>query len=224
MKNIEFEQFTAETLRKILREFANNRKLFCSESQFQYDLGRKIEDETCATVMYEVPHNNDDGKRKYIDIVVDFGDNRKIAIELKYKAPNGLVVEGAGLNGEDIHVPKQGAVDEGSYFYLKDVERLERIIKGKDNIKAFALILASSSISNRVTTRYWGKSDRDHVWKSFSLEDGRTINHGVSLKWGQGLREGWDSIELRSDYNIKWIDYLNNEKVDVKYLILEIKN
>ncbi|MBR7172687.1 MAG: hypothetical protein IKD36_02730 [Clostridia bacterium] len=120
----------------IMDEFKNSKKVFSNESQFQLDLASKIKEkgygvelEVFATkyAINEFPNltKKDKNKKQYIDIVVNLEEKKCVVIELKYKTQERTVVYDCGNNKKAITFA-QGAPDEGSYLFWKDVVRLER--------------------------------------------------------------------------------------------------
>ena len=196
-------------------------------------------------VLFEVLSVND-GKKEYTDLVIDLGDNRYIAIELKYKSAekpqSNKDITGYDKkigafyyeikNDEKRYIFPQGASDEGSYRFLRDVERLENFIYGKtvngdkkcfnfgecnQVIMGYAIIIASSRKDSK--SAYW--NDHPGVkWADFSLYG--KLKKNKELKWVEGK---YDSITLRADYECNWEDYYAPDGCEypLKYMIFEIK-
>lgn len=122
----------------ILKEFGEERRIFQSEAQFQFELAWKLKELIDCDVKLEdltvlIKENEVDKKKRkckkeiekikqkqYTDIVLEKDDYR-VAIELKYKT--------AKMESGEILLLDHGAVDTGRYDYLWDVNRLELLIR-----------------------------------------------------------------------------------------------
>ena len=115
-------------LDSILYLWGQEKKVFQSEAQFQfnlawrlqelYDCEAKLEDLT-VVVTRKNKSDKDLMQKVYTDIVL-LKDDYSVAIELKYKT--------ATLNHKDILLFKHGATDLGGYDFWWDVNRLELLV------------------------------------------------------------------------------------------------
>lgn len=186
-----------------LSNLSKNRQLFCSEADFQQALAWQIhEDYKEDKVFLEYPLTiQQDGKDKPIrvDIVVKH-DEEYIPIELKYLTKKLKIKEPE----VEFELKNQGARDIRMHDVLADVERIENII---DQNK---LNQCSSGYQITLTNDkgYLTESRGNHLYKNFSLHEGREIPTDT-LKWnGKPPRSFYDSskrpITLRSSYKINW--------------------
>lgn len=238
------KDFNKSVLVDIIDDFSEKRRVFSNEVQFQFELGQALEKKGYR-VLFEVLSisENAHGKNKiYTDIVVDLGDKRFVAVELKYKsaiAPGSPWAKGYDIanklftygtyNGIEQCVFPQGAEDTGSYYFIKDIERLENFTSGKTTfnfhedyqvVQAYAIIIANSKRGSK--SAYWAEHE-GCKWKDYSLEDGRTIKRGKLKKWKTGKTE-FPAVELQHDYVCKWHPYYNSEDTDfpLQFMIMEI--
>ena len=199
---------------KIIDELKSKRKVFFSESDFQFALAweiQKLYDKAKIRLEYCIQGN------KYIDIRVEL-ENRIYPIELKYKT-RLLDVE---YNNEKYQLKNQGAQDHGRYDYLKDIQRLEEFSKEMENFECGYAILLTNDIS------YWDNDKANCVDVQFSLKDNRTTPKKMSWEnAGKGTTKGReDDIELSEEYKINWKDYYNFDGVkngEFRYCISVIK-
>jgi len=204
-------------LESSLRSLARLRPLFHSEADFQHALAWHVQsDYPGAAVRLEVPASplRD---RSHVDVRISEGRDN-LVLELKYKTRD---FEGT-IGDERFRLKGQSAQDIGRYDFLKDVERLERVVQANAGWLGFAILLTNDS-------SYW-KHPRtpDSVDAAFRLQDGRTVEG--TLAWspraGRGTidkREGL--LALQGTYPLHWRDYsdLRGGGYSVfKYLLLRI--
>ena len=248
VRHVTAQDFTIGFLEKVINDMAKDGKVFSNEAQFQFDLGRELECKTGCRVLFEVLSLDKESQhgKHYTDLVIDFGNQEYIAIELKYKTGakdekkkpskgycqqlNAFVYSPLGSEDQVVVFP-QGAEDEGSYLFLWDVYRLQKLTAGeiafhldkKPPVKGFAIILANSR-------KYWeGPKKSPVVWEAFSLQEDRVIPGGVELKWKEGSIQAKTKHPLvfAKDYTCKWEPYpleLRERSTDypLKYMILEV--
>ncbi|MBR0414645.1 MAG: hypothetical protein IJI67_06215 [Clostridia bacterium] len=196
-------ELTKEILEDIIKQFAEEGKIFSNEAQFQFELAwalREYKDKKGNKLFGD---DNDKVKlehlsienKMYTDIVVRV-DNKYYPIELKYKTADKQIKYKKGDLTKITYL--QGAHDDASYDYLKDVERLEKIVinkqftpfDGESNFsieKGFAIIISNEP-------KIWGEGVRN-ITKSprrdyylFSSENAqycpyRTIEKNSKLGW-----------------------------------------
>ena len=236
--------FCVNALEDIIESFRKEKLVFSNESQFQFELGRALEKEGYK-VFFEVlsldeRKSNSKSKKVYTDIIIDLGSNEYVAIELKYKTAGKPSKKTDGFNdsigafcyrnktGSLQYMFPQGAKNEGLYFYLKDVERLESFArkditfnfdKNKRIVKAFAIIMANSRKDSSAT--YWS-SQEGNTCSAFSLCQGNIV-HGCGLKWADtSSAKDWPPINIQGTYVCDWIDYYPNHDYPIKYMVFEI--
>jgi hypothetical protein len=241
---------TISTLKKIINEFAKEGKIFSNEAQFQFELAWALK-EMGYDVQLEVLSGKINNEiesiedKMYTDIVVTDKDKKELyAIELKYKtaAPsNGKFIRYSCDGKPDLYTFSQGAYDFGSYDFLKDVERIEKLVLNRNDkipfnfgfgnkeiAKGFAIILTNEWL-------YWkDRETTDQVYKDFYILDNNTKS-GTLGQVDDSRGERKDQIYLKGNYKITWDNYILSEykykkkkrqrkEYDFKYLILEVSN
>lgn len=192
---------------RVLAALASKRPIFHSEADFQHALAWEIHERwpPCSIRLERKPPHLDN--RIYLDIWAE--DSHAIfTMELKYKTRR-LRVE---VGGETFDLLDQVAQDVGRYDFLRDIERLEQVVSGRNDIMGFAIFLTNDSA-------YW-KPPRDDqtVDASFRIHQGRVVTG--ELRWGSGASAGTmrgreDPIVIHGVYSLDWRDY--SEPTDLPY-------
>lgn len=121
-------------------------------------------------------------RRIYVDVWAT-DDKVTTAIELKYKT-RGLIVS---VGGESFDLKDQSTQVVGKYEFLKDIQRLEEIISGRDVIVGYALFLTNDSA-------YWKLSrGKDTLDANFRIHEGRNITGELV----------WRTSESRGRWTVK---------------------
>lgn len=121
-------------------------------------------------------------------------------MELKYKTTETALVD----KGETYSLKQQGAIDQGSYDILKDVQRIEAVVGECNGRFGFSVILSNDP-------RYWRPRRRtDAIDIAFQLVDGRVMTG--ELAWaphaGRGSIEKREvPLTLRNRYEVRWNRY-----------------
>ncbi|GCE16774.1 hypothetical protein [Dictyobacter kobayashii] len=175
------------------------RPIFHSEADFQHALAWEIHQQYqgCAIRLEYKPLTTNN---TYIDIWVTY-QNLAFAIELKYKT----TALNTNFQNEDFHLSNQNARDQGRYDFLKDIQRLEQVIKVYNAI-GYAIFLSNDS-------SYWNCSSNRSAHKSdleFHIYQNRELTG--TLKWGEKAGNGTKKernapIVLKSLYTLNWYDY-----------------
>ena len=200
---------------EIMKNLAECRPIFHLEKDFQLALSMQIQTKQGVQVRPEYPFRDEEKKRKYLDIWIR---NRKVAIELKYKTQNLKTDK----NNEDFRLRNQGAQDEGRYDFLKDVERLEKMIDDGQAKAGFAILLTNDHL-------YWTHQGRDTTSFNFRLEKERKIHKGEEMMWKfpraipKSMKKREKSIILRSSYELEWRPYSSCEVENGRFKYLAIK-
>lgn len=205
---------TLEEINKLVQECFNERGIFHSEADFQHSLAWKIHEKFGKKfkIRLEFVFGS-----KHVDIVLidNSNINNKIGIELKYKTKEAS----EEINGEQYSLKPHGAQDLGRYDVIKDIERLEELIREEKIKCGFVIFLTNDkSYSNKC---------KGNACK-FSLEEGKDINGEIG--WGENAGKGTikgreRKLELEGKYKIKWINSPNiSEKTIFRYFILEVGN
>jgi len=199
-----------------LIQLASKRPVFHSEADFQHALAWQIHHEwpECSMRLEFKPPNSKE--RVYLDIWA--ADKETVlAIELKYKT-RGLEV---AIGGESFHLLDQSAQDLARYDFLKDLQRLERVLS-TNKVIAYAVFLTNDSA-------YWkDPASSRTVDASFRINQGRSATG--ELSWGTAASKGTthgreESILIRGDYSFDWQNYSrvsNTSYGTLKYLLVRI--
>ena len=188
-------------IKQILRELSSKRPIFHSEADFQHALAWEIHERlpACSIRLEQKPPHLKN--RFYLDVWVEI-DGAVFALELKYKT-KVLNVE---FNNEYFELLNQGAQDLGRYDFLKDIQRLEQVVSGRNDITGYAILLTNDGT-------YWNsRRNRQTVDSAFRLYQGRAISG--ELKWCAGASPGTmrgreAPISIRQCYTVSWEDYSN---------------
>ena len=202
---------------EVMKKLAINRHIFHSEADFQHALAWEIHKQWPGCSMrleYKPPYID---TRLYLDLWASNGDEI-LAIELKYKTR-----ELKTKNGEEIFdLLDQGAQDLGRYDFLKDIQRLEEIVEGNQNITGYGILLTNDHL-------YWNRPGRNRtVDTDFRIHDDREIKG--ELTWTEKASEGTkngrkDMITLKNSYSMEWKDYFkpsNEKNGKFRYLLVEV--
>jgi len=183
----------------IMNNLCAQRPIFHSEADFQHSLAWEIHNGLPdSSVRLELPWSIEENQN-HLDIWIASSDF-KIAIELKYKT-RGLK---ALVNREFYSLKDQSAQDIGRYDFLKDVMRLEQLIKKNNDWTGFAILLTNDS-------SYWKiPNNFNTIDANFRLHEGKTILGNLS--WGAGaasgtIRDRESPINLNNSYHLNWNDY-----------------
>ncbi len=200
----------------IMEGLSRQRPIFHSEADFQHALAWRIH-EIIPGAEVRLEYKPLPDERVYLDVWVR---KIRIAIELKYRTRK-LV---ADWRGESFSLRNQAARDHGRYDFLRDVQRLERVVSLPDLATVgFAICLTNDSAYWKVTTR------KDNIDAAFYLHEGRTAEGELiwSERAGAGTTKGREApIKLRNPYKMTWRDF--SEVGDggygrFRYLALEVK-
>ncbi len=108
-------------------------------------------------------------ERIYLDIWCAYEDGI-MAIELKYKTRKLHV----NVEEEIFNLLDQSAQDIGRYDFLKDIQRLERIVFDRNDIAGYAVFLTNDSA-------YWiTPRNSNTVDASFRIHQGRILSGELS--------------------------------------------
>ena len=228
-------------LESVLNELSEEREIFVSEADFQLALAWKIKEKyNDVKVRCEYPLQV--GKEyMHVDIMV-IREGEWIPIELKYKtaAIEKNTKKGIIIDGEKYSVKNQSAQDIGRYDYLRDIERIERIINskiGKDRFeKGYTIIISNDPLYRRKPQyKKQEKGKQLPNYYQFSIHESNEGEKAHRIiknpNWhectGDGTKKGREhKIHLKGSYICKWKTYskidasINNE---FKYLLHEIK-
>lgn len=181
-------------LNDILNRMAENRMIFSKEIQFQFALATELQKIKGAEVLFEnlsVLNKNGKEIKIYTDLILRI-DSCLYPIELKYKTADKKVAY-QNTDGNVVYTFNQGAVESGSYDFIKDVERIELLLDsdpeqsdytalGKNpNFKGgFAILLTNYD-------KYYVAKEQSFYWENYHLlynkENPKRIDANKELKW-----------------------------------------
>ncbi len=167
----------------------------------EYDFGRALIQvlfntyPDCRIYSECTPQPHDREERLDICIILDEMEH---LIELKYKT-NRFDVQ---IEGTDYSLGKN-PVDLACYDYLRDIERLERVVSRREKSLGSSMLLSNKSLLWRGPPRTGAQ------YYPFRLEEGRKIQG--ELDWtGNRERKGrsrQNPIAIRNSYELHWADY-----------------
>ena len=201
----------------LMKDLASRRPIFHSEADFQHSLAWLIhETMPDCQVRLEYPFQDEDGRR-HLDIwILSLG----IAIELKYHTRNLEV----SCEGEHFALQYQSAEDGTRYGFLKDIQRIERLVTEWDRCKTgLAILLTNNPL-------LWDprRSRKDNNDGAFHLFEGREIEgeKAWSDRAGSGTTKNREAaIRLKDSYNLRWQAYSDLEQKrygEFRYLAVSI--
>ena len=187
-----------KSIGKVLSCLKKKRSIFHSEADFQHAFAWEIHEMLpFARVRLEKPVRV--GQRSlHIDVWVNYKDVI-VAVELKYKT-RGLEVD---ADDEHYSLKNQGAQEFGRYDFLKDIQRLERVVDQYRDSIGYAVLLTNDSA-------YWQEPrEEEPVDANFRLHDDRVVKG--NLNWGEGAaigaRRGREQLQLQGRYQLHWSNY-----------------
>jgi hypothetical protein len=185
-----------EPIEETMAALARARPLFHSEADFQHGFAWQLHTRyPDARIRLETRPRP--GVRLDVLAVVD---GHRIAVELKYLLRDLT----ATIDGELFELPSQGAQDLRRYDFVKDVARLEVLLRDGLADEGFAIALTNDP-------SYWRGGERENVVDAaFRLGEGRAL--AGALAWavntGAGTMRGRESaIELAGRYDLRWRDF-----------------
>lgn len=237
-------EFDVKFIDRLLKNLADNKRVFTNESQFQFELALALQKEgypvelevlSCNKEVEDISRlSKKEIEKYYSDIVVNLGNNEYAVIELKYKLPQKVMMH--KIDDLKFITFSQGAPDVGSYLFWKDVERLEKFNNNlhlnfdnsKKIIKKFAIILTSDN-------KYWEGNDKS-LYRNFFPKDKVRFEGDInclikinnsSHKRVSGKTKKSDNIEIieATMHNYKqfesfyYIDKDKNEKASCKPVV-----
>jgi hypothetical protein len=154
-----------------------------------------------------------------IDLVV-LKNGQYIPIELKYKTEEYLIQDFNLFGSEKrITLATQGARNNTSYDFWKDIKRLEMIKERFKAVEAGIVLFVTND------GRYKNEPERGAQYAPFSTHQGATVQRGTVLKWDEtknriadDRRRRFPEFEISNKYTLDWID-LDSKKPRLHYLL-----
>ena len=203
---------------KIMRQLSHARPIFHSEADFQHALAWHIHKivPKCEVRLEYKPFRNE---LKYVDIWLSLS-GLSVALELKYptRKLNHRDTE------EDFSLRYHRARDTRQYTFLKDIERLERVVSRLDHVRGgFAILLTNDP-------DFWEPESPTVGGADFDLCDGRRV--WGKLVWnkeaGKGTTEMNESpVKLAHQYELRWRNYGdvgNGTHREFRYLVVHVQS
>ncbi|QST00992.1 hypothetical protein IMZ31_05320 [Pontibacillus sp. ALD_SL1] len=195
-------QYMIQKVSKDEKEWLNSFTHLEQVPTSQQDLASKLAAHL-ESIGYSVEMNKQVGNEK-VDLWAEKGLD-VLAIELRYKT--------AKLNTlyNDIHIDlkHQGAQDQGRYDYLRDLSKLENIMKDYRDVRAYALLITNDKL-------YWEKPvNTDTVDSDFRIHGGRSLTGDLAWKVeaSQGTMVAREEVlSLGEEYQLEWIPFLTLEE------------
>jgi hypothetical protein len=197
---------------KILKSLAHKKPIFRSEKELQYALSDEIE-----SLGFKCQRNGTVLGSK-VDILVEDSDGGYFAIHLRNKTAKFS----ATVKGALYELKQHGAQDQGRYDFLSDVEALEKLTRGRSDVKGYVLLITNDHL-------YWTRPIKvSSVDEDFHLHDTRKITG--ELQWSMDASKGTqrnreDKIHLDKEYKCEWkrYSYINsNQNGTFEYLLIEV--
>ncbi|WP_426449647.1 hypothetical protein ACP26L_32005 [Paenibacillus sp. S-38] len=187
-------------IQHVLSVLAKKRPIFHNEADFQHSLAWELRQHYEGEIRLEKRLDLDPKRRTYLDIMLEI-EGRRIAIELKYKM---RALEHT-VQGETFSLLNQGAQDIGRYDVLKDLQRLEQMVKKNLADEGYLIFLTNDTSYCIDPGMNKSTFDRD-----FRIHEGREIS-GV-LSWSEGTGHGTmkgreEPILIEGSYLIRWKPY-----------------
>lgn len=200
---------------------------FHSEAEFQFAFAWELSKlHPNARVMLEYTMDTSKWGFIEVDLVVEIsGDST--AFEFKYKTKSLNTYSSLGLKHD---LKNQGAINEGCYDYMKDIERLQELKNTEKSIDAgYAIFLTNDS-------SYWDKGNKTSVssyvpFQFFEdpVSSPVTIKKGIH-SWGNTRngskpkvgKERDNDIIFTKDYIQSWQDYQPGTSNPFRYFVAEI--
>lgn len=205
-------------LLSVIKKLSTERVVFHSEADFQFALAWAIKqkyNDAKVRLEYGMLCNN---QHIHIDIVV-FMDDKMIPIELKYKTVNKTKAK--SVDGESYSLKNHGAQDNGRYDFIKDINRIETILKENGNSDCgYSIMLTNDHL-------YWDKprGSKETISDKFRIHNGAIITK--ERKWvhnpSKGTIKGRESaIDLKGEYNMFWNKYYESDEFgEFRFIIVE---
>ncbi len=209
----------------LMEQLAAKRPIFHSEADFQFALawciGKTKPDCEVRLEWKPFPEEN-----LHIDVWVP---TYSTAIELKYPVTASLNI----CHGDERFEPSIRRRSQAQYGFVKDIERIERMICKHDKVeRGFAVLLTNHE-------GFW-KTPTATGWQCTDSAEFR-IHHGSKLKdtrhWPPKQKDSTkkNPVKLRGSYKMSWQDYCDLKTLDniqihegkrskFRYLAVEVGN
>lgn len=204
-------------IHELMQGLAKTRPVFHSEADFQFALAWHIK-ETMPDCEVRLEWKPFPKENLHIDAWLP---TYATAIELKYptRAPFGVC-----HNGERFKLAKHPS-PRRRYSFVKDIERIERILYERDDIeRGFAVLLTNRKSLWQDPRPDWECTDD----AAFRLHEGRKLSGELSWRPGSAHlknKRRKHPIRLRNTYPIQWSDFSSfcvQKNSQFRYLAVEV--
>ena len=187
---------------RLMRGLSERRPIFHSEADFQLALARHILKTMDCRFRLEHPFSYGGRKKSHLDIWLP---TERVAIELKHFT---AMLE-LDCDGEPFALKDQAATDEMRCGFLKDVQRLEYMVRDKEKQVrvGFAVLLTNARSLWERSRRLDARRTND---ANFLLYEGRKIKGELLWQKDKGVpNEAREPVYLNDSYTMRWKDYSN---------------
>ena len=178
-------------IHEVMTGLAKTRPIFHSEADFQFALAWQIR-EMMPDSQIRLEFKPFPDGRMYLDIWIR---DQEMAIELKY-LHRKLERE---YDSEQFILREQSAQDLGRHGFLKDIARVESVVRASVAKCGFAVLLTNDP--SYWDERRWIKRDSNDA--AFRIHEGRVATG--ELAWLNPTAGG--TLSLRGLYNLHWKDF-----------------
>jgi hypothetical protein len=189
------------SIKQEMKKLAQKHPFFSSKEAFKNSFKHQLQEK------FRVIENKD-FHGCVVDLwVEDPNSEQQYAIYLMNKLA-GLTIK---QENQFIELKHHGAEDCGRYDFLKQVEKLEKITMGRDNVNGIAILLTNDHL-------YWNPPTKSHTVDSyFRIHENRVLTG--ELKWLEHASSGTMKdreapIVIKGTYKLQWQHYstVSNEK------------
>jgi len=206
---------TVEKIKDLLKSLSKTRPIFHSKADFQHELAILLRDTYSPKRIRIKNPIIIENKNMHIDIYIETIDNRRIAIELKYRASEFVI----DVDNETFFLKTHRLSDLAQFLFIEDISKIEKMIE-KDLIDiGYAILLTNE------TAIYSNKLLRPH---SFNLIEGHFIKGYFGLLYTKNNTKGqintqyskkFKEINLVGKYKIRFNEYSEY----LKSLVLKVE-
>ena len=197
---------------EILKALAKNRPVFHSEADFQHSLAWQIR-EMHPGLHPRLEYPFERSENKACDVVLFQGGKMVMAIELKYPCQK-LKYEN---KGEVFNLKYNSAPDSARHGTLKDIERMEKLLKEarknkKRTTQASVITLTNDSVLWKGPKK-GNVVDAEFNIAEFITQRNKRVENVVTgkLKWAsktsRNTERMYGNVKLFGSYKMKWQEY-----------------
>ncbi|MFZ4740344.1 MAG: hypothetical protein ACOYLE_04190 [Bacteroidales bacterium] len=208
---------TEEEIMDVLKQLSKKRSIFHSEADFQHELAIILREIYSPKYLRLEKPMSIDEKDKHLDIYIETIDNKRIAIELKYRTKFFHEV----IYNEVYSLKNHSATGSARYSFIKDISRIEKMRKDRLIDFGYAIILTND------TAIYKTEKNPSERQKRLYLMEGKELEGEIGFdipddKTKEQIKKQYGEkqfpINLSGTYKIKWLDF----SLYLKCLIVKI--